>query len=76
MIDYLKQRRFPKSSWQSLGLQLGLYQPTLDDIDAKYRGNQANCLQACIAAWLEKNDKVAEKGKTTFAFLETALNKL
>ena len=71
----IEQQKFPKSSWQSLGLQLGLYQPTLNDIDTKNRGTSANCLQDCLAAWLKGEDKVTEKGGSTWSTLVSALNK-
>ena len=69
------EQKFPKSSWQSLGLQLGLYQPTLNDIDTKNRGNPTKCLQDCLAAWLKREDKVTEKGGSTLSTLVSALNK-
>ena len=70
------EQKFPKSSWLSLGLQLGLYQPTLNDIDTKNKGNPTQCLQDCLAAWLRGEDKVKEKGVTTWATLSTLLNKI
>ena len=69
-------QKFPKSSWQLLGLQLGLYQPTLNDIDTKNRGDLTKCLQDCLAAWLNGEDKVTEKGGSTWSTLVSALNKI
>ena len=69
-------QNFPKSSWQLLGLQLGLYQPTLNDIDTKNRGDPTKCLQDCLAAWLKGEDKVTEKGGSTWSTLASALNKI
>ena len=69
------EQKFPKSYWQSLGLQLGLYQPTLNDIDTKNREDLTKCLQDCLAAWLKGKDKVTEKGGSTWSTLDSALNK-
>ena len=46
--------------WHNLGLQLGLYESTLVDIEADHRGISVNCFRACIAAWLRREDKVRE----------------
>ena len=46
--------------WYDLGLQLGLYEPTLVAINTDHRGISANCFRACIAAWLRGEDKVRE----------------
>ena len=70
------EQKFPKSSWQSLGLQLGLYQPTLNDIDTKNREDPTKCLQDCLAAWLKGEDKVTEKGGSTWSTLASALSKI
>ena len=59
-----------------LGLQLGLYMPTLGNIDDKCRGNPRKCLQECLAAWLRKEDKVTSKGGPTWTSLTTALDKI
>ena len=48
------------AEWLRLGLQLGLYEPRLREIDADHRGISANCFHACIAAWLRGEDKVRE----------------
>ena len=48
--------------WHDLGLQLGLYQPRLVDIDDKNRGDPVKCFRECIAAWLRGEDKVRETG--------------
>ena len=55
-----------------LGLYLGLYQPTLNVIDAVNRF----CIQrlmACLSAWLEKKDAVENKGCPSWLTLVKAL---
>ena len=44
--------------WHDLGLQLGLYEPTLADIGEKNKGDPAKCFRECISAWLRGEDQV------------------
>ena len=76
VIDSLQCNQFAYHRWKELGLQLGLYMPTLEDIDDKCRGNLRKCLQDCLAAWLRKEDKVTSKGGPTWTSLVTALDKI
>ena len=76
IIEALKQSHFPSHRWSPLGLQLGLLQPTLSDIRAKYRDDPENCLQECLTLWLSKADKVTESGGPTWDSLSSALRKL
>ena len=76
IIDALKRSHFPNHRWSPLGLQLGLLQPTLSDIRAKYRDDPESCLQECLTLWLSKADKVTESGGPTWDSLASALNKL
>ena len=48
--------------WHDLGLQLGLYEPRLVDIDKKNRGDPVDCFRECMSAWLRGEDKVKETG--------------
>ena len=50
------------SVWHRLGLQLGLYDPRLVDIDKKNRGDPVDCFRECMSAWLKGEDKVREVG--------------
>ena len=50
------------SVWHELGLQLGLYEPRLVDIDEKNRGDPVKCFRECMSAWLKGEDKVREVG--------------
>ena len=76
IIEALKQSHFPNHRWSPLGLQLGLLQPTLSDIRAKYRDDPESCLQECLTLWLSKADKVTESGGPTWDSLASTLNKL
>ena len=76
VIDSLQCNQFADHHWKELGLQLGLYMPTLENIDDKCRGNPRKCLQECLAAWLRKEDKVTSKGGPTWTSLTTALDKI
>ena len=76
VVNSLQRKHFTSTHWKELGLQLGLYMPTLDEIDDKCRGNPRKCLQECLAAWLRKEDKVANKGGPTWISLVTALDKI
>ena len=76
IIEALKQSHFPNHRWSPLGLQLGLLQPTLSDIRAKYRDDPENCLHECLTLWLSKADNVTESGGPSWDSLASALNKL
>ena len=73
IINALKQGYFPSHRWSSLGLQLGLLQPTLLSIRSKYRDDPESCLQECLTQWLSKADKVTESGGPTWDTLADAL---
>uniref|UniRef100_A0A1X7U3M0 Uncharacterized protein n=1 Tax=Amphimedon queenslandica TaxID=400682 RepID=A0A1X7U3M0_AMPQE len=62
------------SVWHRLGLQLGLYDPRLVDIDERHRGDPVKCFHACMSAWLRGEDKVREKGGPSWSSLATALD--
>ena len=64
----------PCSVWRRLGLQLGLYDPRLVDIDTDYRGQSEDCFHACMSAWLRGEDGVTEKGGPSWSTLATALD--
>ena len=62
--------------WEDLGLQLGLYKPTLSKIQADNpRGNNA-CLTECIAKWLQRADAVDRKGGANYVTLAKALEEI
>ena len=76
IIETLKKGLFPSHRWSPLSLQLGLLQPTLSDIRAKYREDPESCLQECLTLWLGKADKVTESGGPTWDSLADALHKI
>ena len=72
----LHESHFPMAHWFELGLQLGLYKPTLSNIQANYpRGNNA-CLTECIARWLQRADGVDSKGGANYDALAEALEEM
>ena len=73
VLDALRSGHFPCAKWRWLGLQLGLYEPRLEDIDEKYRGDPEKCLYGCLSAWLKRKDKVDEKGTPSWPVLAAAL---
>ena len=75
ILTLLKDGLF-NGSWEDLGLQLGLYKPTLNNIQADNpRGNNA-CLRECIAKWLQRYDGVDSKGGASYDTLDEALEKM
>ena len=65
----------PCHTWHDLGLQLGLYQPRLEDINEDNNGDSKKCFRQCMSAWLRGEDKVREKGGPSWSSLATALDK-
>ena len=63
-------------SWKDLGLQLGLYQPTLSKIRVDYPRDNNACLTECIAKWLQRADGVDSKGGANYVTLVEALEKM
>ena len=53
-------QHLPCAVWHDLGLQLGLYEPTLVDIGEKHREDPVKCFRECMSAWLRGEDKVRE----------------
>ena len=62
MKELIWTQHSPYTIWHDLGLYLGLYEPTLADIELKCIGNQLECFRECIVAWLLGKDKVREVG--------------
>ena len=76
VIQALRQVYFPNDRWSSLGLELGLLQPTLSTIYAKHRGDPDSCLQDCLNRWLSKADNVDKSGGPTWDSLGRALKNI
>uniref|UniRef100_A0A1X7TQY2 Death domain-containing protein n=1 Tax=Amphimedon queenslandica TaxID=400682 RepID=A0A1X7TQY2_AMPQE len=66
--------QLPCHIWHDLGLQLGLYQPTLEDINEDNNGDSKKCFRQCMSAWLRGEDKMREKGGPSWSSLATALD--
>ena len=62
-------------SWKDLGLQLGLYKPTLSKIRVDYSRDNDACLRECIAKWLQRADDVDSKG-ANYVTLAEALQEM
>ncbi|XP_019863228.1 PREDICTED: uncharacterized protein LOC109592130, partial [Amphimedon queenslandica] len=78
LADVIKEltynQQLPRSVWHRLGLQLGLHDRRLVDIDTDYRGKTEECFHECMSAWLRGEDKVREKGGPSWSSLATALD--
>ena len=64
------------NNWQSLGLELGLLYPTLKRIEEEQRGVIEKCKTEMLAAWLQQQDNVAEKGVPCLVVLKKALRNI
>ena len=62
VTDALKRHDVSNSVWRDLGLHLGILQSTLEDIDDKRRGSPAECMYDVLSCWVERQDKVMERG--------------
>ena len=62
--------------WEDLGLQLGLYKPTLSSIQANYPRDNDACLRECIVKWLQRADAVDSKGGANYVTLAEALEEM
>ena len=65
LIDVFQEltsnQQFDYTGWYTLGLHLGLYEPTLKAIEQDYK-KVKECLRECISAWLKEQDNVKKKG--------------
>ena len=74
--DLLKTNHFLDSKWLDLGLQLGLLMDTLKTIEAQYGKDVSRCLLECLSLWLQRVDKVDERGGPNWDTLANALSKV
>ena len=72
--ELMSTQRLSCVVWRDLGLQLGLYDPTLVEIDEKCRGNPVQCFRECMSAWLRKEDKVRDTDGPSWLSLVSALH--
>ena len=66
---------FSKDKWGAFGLEAGLYQPTLSAIEANHK-DVDKCFRECVSRWLQKQDKVEEKGVPTWQRLADILEEV
>ena len=64
-------RSFTK--WDELGLELGLYKPTIEVIKKDKKDNTSEQNMEMLTRWLKMEDKVEDKGGPTWNQLITAL---
>ena len=62
--------------WQSLGLKLGLFYPTLEKIETDHPGKVEQCKTKMLAAWLRQQDNVRQHGSPSWSVLQAALRSM
>ena len=72
----LKNAKFNKATWKTLGSELGLYRTTLANIEASARGDVESCFTECLTKWLMRVDDVDSHGKPTYNSLIAALKQM
>ena len=79
VADLAQVKRFLRdvNKWQSLGLELGVLQPTLERIEKEKRGLIDECKTEMLVVWLKRKDNnVALKGVPCCAVLKAALEEI
>lgn len=49
-------KKISKDKWKTIGLHLGLHEPTLDVIGANHKGDVETCFMKCLSVWLKRTD--------------------
>ena len=62
--------------WQRLGLALGLFYPTLEEIENDCRDNTDKCKTKMLAVWLNQRDDVPQMGVPSWLVLQVALQEI
>ena len=62
--------------WKRLGLTLGLHYPTLQKIEKEHYNDTYRCKIDMLAAWLQQQDSVLQKGVPSWSVLQAALKKI
>ena len=75
VLNDLRKGGFSDQSYYDLGLELGLYRNTLDNIRADY-SNAKDHLRECISRWLERADNVDKYGGANWTTLCNAVEKI
>lgn len=65
ILSELERLNFSEAKWEIFGLKCGLYENTLETLEANYPNNAGKCFRKCIGRWLRKEDGVNEKGEPT-----------
>ena len=73
ILDLLRDCGFDKQRWLDLGLRLGIWKTTLNNIEEQYPRNVHRCLIECVSLWLTKVDGV---DKPTLESLSNALRRI
>lgn len=73
VLQRLEKHLYSAADWNQLGLRLGLFLPTLNEIETDNGGRVKKCLRACLGAWLCQKDGVNEKGGPTMLSLIEAV---
>ena len=64
------------TDWKLLGLQLGLYYPTLMKIKCDQRDVIDDCKMEMLSAWLQQQDDVSQRGAPSWSALKIALRRM
>ena len=64
------------NDWKELGLQLGLFYPTLIDIETYRRGKPSECRIDMLSAWLQQQDNVSQRGVPSWRVLKAVLKSM
>ena len=73
VLNYLKKNG--NISWRILGLELGLYNRTLNDIESDNSGAEDH-LSQCISKWFQGADDVDKCGGANWTTLCNAIEKI
>ena len=76
MRKSLKENQFFESEWNNLGIELGLYPNTLNNIKTNNPGDVSSCLTDMLLKWLQRFDGVLDNGGSTWASLVNALENI
>ena len=76
--DLFEVKMFLKDlvDWQSLGLALGLRYSTLEMIAKEKREDIGECKTRMLAAWLQQQENVPQRGVPSWPVLQAALRRM
>ena len=75
IADLFRVQAFVKNvaNWKDLGLALGLLYSTLQKIEKCESEEVDDCKREMLAAWLQQQDNVSQRGIPSWSVLQTAL---